>query len=188
MLYPSVDFERNCCIPSKAIGLKPQFSQTISIKRAITQSNIADDLPFRTWPVFYDALHSYKLWTKLMHPFKSYQSETKSVTTQMTTTLTRGRHDPYVSTMLRRRQMPWLDYVCTKSDQWSASFWIDAFPLSQQFLAMPGHFELVLSKVDKASCSRTQHRASWEAQILLAVGLSWVKVQNFQNPELFCGK
>ena len=38
-----------------------------------------------TWPEFYNALPFCKLWTKLMHPFKNYWSETKSVTQPMTT-------------------------------------------------------------------------------------------------------
>ena len=45
---------------------------------------------------------------KLMHPFKSYQSETKSLITQRTTltpTTTPRWHDPYVSTMLCRRHI-----------------------------------------------------------------------------------
>ena len=49
-----------------------------------------------------------KIWMKSIHPFKSYWTETKSVTTtppppNMTTTRrTDGQHDPYVSAMLRR--------------------------------------------------------------------------------------
>ena len=44
-----------------------------------------NDLKIRTWPVFYDALPFCKTWMKLLHPLKSYQLETKSVTMQTPT-------------------------------------------------------------------------------------------------------
>ena len=79
MLYPSVNFKWNCCIPSKVIVPKPQFSRNLSKKRAITH--------FQTWPVFNDILPFCKVWMKLMHPFKSYQLESKGVTTRTKTPL-----------------------------------------------------------------------------------------------------
>ena len=37
VLYRSVKFDRNCGIPSKVIDRKPQFSQNLCQKRAITE-------------------------------------------------------------------------------------------------------------------------------------------------------
>ena len=83
MLYPSVKFERNCCIPSKFIDRKPQIdnvAKILSQKRTITHSKFCWLTPFQTWPVFHDYWPFCGVWMKLMHPFKSYWSETKSVT------------------------------------------------------------------------------------------------------------
>ena len=93
----------------KALGKqKRQYSFFISLnlskKRARTHLNFADDLQIRNWPVFYDALPVCKFWIKLMHPFKSYRSETKLEGWRPRRHRRRRRsHDPYVSTMLRRR-------------------------------------------------------------------------------------
>ena len=63
---------------------------------------------------FYSDIKFFKSLMKSIHPFKSYWTETKSVTTTPTTTSTLpttmtpddddadGQHDPYVSAMLRR--------------------------------------------------------------------------------------
>ena len=79
--------EWNCCIPSKVIDQKPQFSQNLSKKNAITQSKFRGLHHFETWPVFNDASPFCNVWMKLMYPFKSYQSETKNETRRTRMTL-----------------------------------------------------------------------------------------------------
>ena len=88
MLYHSVKFEWNCCIPSEVIDQKPQFSQNLSRKGPLFSKNFADHPHFWTWPVSNDVPPFCKVKVKLMHPFKSYRSETKRTTTPMTMTTT----------------------------------------------------------------------------------------------------
>ena len=52
------------------------ISRNLSQKRAILSQKFANDLWIRPWPVFYDTLPFCKIWKKLLHPFKSYWSET----------------------------------------------------------------------------------------------------------------
>ena len=52
MLYPSVIFEWNSCIPSKVFDRNPQFSHNLSKKGVITKSKFCGLSPFQTWSVF----------------------------------------------------------------------------------------------------------------------------------------
>ena len=47
---------------------------------------MADGYQYRTWPVFYSDIKFCKIWMKSIQPFKSYWTETKSVTTTPTRT------------------------------------------------------------------------------------------------------
>ena len=54
----------------------------------ITKSKFCGLSTFQTWSVFNDGWHFCKVWMELMDPFKSYWSETKSVTTCTTQKMT----------------------------------------------------------------------------------------------------
>ena len=110
MLYPSVKFERNCCIPLKVIDRKPQIHNLAKIyvkKGHISFKKLRITLFFRTWPAFNDAWPFCKAYMNLMHPFKSYRSKNNSVTPQttMTPTMTTPlqKHDLYVSSLHHRQ-------------------------------------------------------------------------------------
>ena len=86
MIYPSVKFERNCCIPSKVIDRKPQIDNLakIKVKKGHNTVEILQNAPFFKLDLYLMMIAQMKL----MHPFKSYRSETKSVTPRTTTTMT----------------------------------------------------------------------------------------------------
>ena len=92
MLYPSVKFGWNCCILSKVIDRKPQFSQNLSKKKGHNSAKILQITSTFKFDMYLLMIYpSVKFEWNWCIPSKVWQ---------------RGRwrrHNPYVSTMFRRR-------------------------------------------------------------------------------------
>ena len=89
MLYPSVNFGCNCCIPSKVIVQKPQFCQYLSKKNGHNSVKVLRMTSLFDVDVLSEIGASLK---KLLIRNQKYGARTK-----------RRRHNPYASTSLRRR-------------------------------------------------------------------------------------
>ena len=95
MLYPSVNIERNCCIPSKVIDLKPQFSQNRRKK-----SHYSVKILQMT------SLFELDLYSMMLYPFLNFEWNwcipSKVIDLKPKLWRHRQSHDLHVSTMLHR--------------------------------------------------------------------------------------